>query len=67
MTLATINNINKSIAKHGVEVVRGKGYFYFADIGDKYVADTIPSVYSFHLRCMTLEKWVCYVENAIQH
>jgi hypothetical protein len=65
MTAATINKINTAIAKHGVEVVKGDGYFYFADIGDDFVADHIPSVYSMTLRCMSLEDWISHVEGAL--
>lgn len=66
MTAATVTKINAEIAKHGIEVVRGNGYFYFADTGEAYLADSIPSVYSAQLRCMTLEKWVDYVECAVK-
>ena len=62
MTAATITKINAAIAKHGVEVVKGNGYFYFADTGEEFVADKIKSVYSMNLRCMSLEEWVSYVE-----
>jgi hypothetical protein len=66
MTLATIKKVNAAIEKFGVEIVKGNGYFYFADIGDAYVSDNIESVYSCHLRCMTVEQWLSYVESAIQ-
>ena len=64
MTAATITKINKAIAHRGVEVVKGNGYFYFADLPNapEYNADHIPSVYSCHLRCMSLEEWVVHVE-----
>ena len=67
MTVATINKINAEIAKHGVEVVKGKGYFYFADLPNspEYKADLIRSVYSMQLRGMSLEDWVEYVEDAL--
>ena len=45
MTAATLTKINAEIAKHGVEVVKGNGYFYFADTGEEHLADHIPSVY----------------------
>lgn len=66
MTAATIKKINAAIAKHGVEIVKGNGYFYFADTGAEFVADSVSSVYSCHLRCMTLEKWVEYVETELK-
>jgi hypothetical protein len=67
MTIATITKINAAIAAHGVEVVKGNGYFYFADLPshDAFTADRIPSVYSAQLRCMTLEQWAEHVEDAL--
>lgn len=65
MTAATINKINAEIAKHGVEIVKGNGYFYFSDIGESFVADSIKSVFSMTLRCMSLEDWVSHVEYEI--
>lgn len=65
MTAATINKINAAIEKHGVEIVKGDGYFYFADIGEAFVADNIKSVYSVNLRCMSLEDWIKHVEEGV--
>ena len=67
MTAATINKINKQIARHGVEVVKGNGYFYFADLPNapEYNADKITSVFAPNLRCMSLEYWVAHVEDAL--
>lgn len=67
MTAATVNKINARIACHGVEVVKGAGYFYFADLpgAPTYNAMKIPSVYSMTLRCMTLEGWVEHVNDAL--
>lgn len=67
MTAATTNKINAAIAKHGVEVVKGNGYFYFADLPNapEYKANLIRSVFSMTLRCMSLEDWVAHVEGAI--
>ena len=68
MTAATYNKINAAIAKHGVEVVKGNGYHYFADIDgtSDYNADRIRSVYDGgFLRSMSLEDWVSYVEEAL--
>lgn len=65
MTKATLNKVNEAIAYYGVELVKGNGYFYFADIGESYVADHIPSVFSTRITTMTLEKWVEYVGNSL--
>lgn len=65
MTVVTIKKINTEIAKYGVEVIKGNGYFYFADLpgSPEYNADRVPSVYSNTLRCMTLEDWVSHVKD----
>ena len=65
MTAATINKINAAIAHHGVAVHKGNGYFYFYDIGADFIADSIPSVYSMTLRCMSLEDWAAHVADAV--
>lgn len=64
MTQATIRKINDAISKHGVEIVKGDGYFYFADLSNSpdYNADHISSVYSCFLRCMSLESWIAHGE-----
>ena len=59
MTAPTIAKINAAIAKHGIEIVKGNGYFWFFGEID------IPSVYTCHLRDLTLEQWVQHVEDAI--
>lgn len=66
MTAATITKINAAIAKHGVAIHKDQsGYFYFYDLGEAFIADKIKTVWSYHLRCMTLEDWVAYVETAL--
>lgn len=62
MAAATIAKINAGIAQYGVEIVKGNGYFYFAELDDRFVAQ-IPSVYSCHLRCMSLEDWIEHVAS----
>lgn len=65
MTTATLNKVNEALYEHDVELVKGKDYFYFADLDTSphHRADSIPSVYSNVLRCMTLEEWVEYAED----
>lgn len=62
---ATMRSVNKALEQYGVELVKGNGYFYFADVGDEYVADFIPSVYDMRLNCMTVKQWVEHVREAI--
>lgn len=66
MTAPTIKKINAAIAQHGVEIVKGDGYFYFADIGDAFIAEKIRSVYTMFLRDMSLEQWVLYVQLEVK-
>ena len=63
--MTTLKTINKAIATYGVELVKGNGYFYFADTTSENVADSIPSVYSMHLRGMSLDQWVNHVSEAL--
>lgn len=67
MTAATINRINAAIEKHGVMICKGDGYFFFADLDDSpdFNADKIESVYTCHLRALSLEDWVEHVEDAL--
>lgn len=67
MTAATVNKINAAIARHNVEVVKGAGYFYFADLdgAPTFNADKIESVFSTTLRCMSLEDWIAHVDEGV--
>jgi hypothetical protein len=61
----TMRKVNEALAPFGVEVVKGNGYFYFADAGEAYVAHKIPSVYDMRLSCMSQEQWVDHVRVAL--
>ena len=65
MPRLTIKAINDKIAPHGVELVKGCGYFYFADIGEAFVADSVASVYSAQLNCMSLAAWTDHVATSV--
>lgn len=39
MAKFTIAQLNKEIAHHGVELVKGRGYFYFASLDDRCIAE----------------------------
>jgi hypothetical protein len=55
LTYKLVNAAIKAQVGAGIELVRGKGYHYFA--GDN--ADAFDdSVYVFHLHQLTLEQWV---------
>jgi hypothetical protein len=68
MTAATYKKVNLAISQYGVELVKGNGYHYFADLPNSldYIADSISSVMDGgFLRCMSLEDWVTYVKEEI--
>ena len=70
MPATTINNINKALADKGLpfEIVKGDCYFWFAalDAAPMGSEDKITSIYSNHLRGMTVAEYVAHVSDAIQ-
>ena len=65
MTAPTINKINAALAKHGIEIVKANGYYWFDDVAGTGPYVYIPSVYAPYLRDLTLEQWVQHVEDAL--
>ena len=65
MPATTINNINKAMQAAGLplEIVKGNCYFWFAATPDAPagVEDSVGSIYSNHLRGMSVAE---YVEHA---
>lgn len=61
MTKATLKNVNAAIAKHGVIMYKGTGYFYF--VGQTNEAPEIPSIYTNFLYDLTLQDWVAHVDQ----
>ena len=58
----TVKNINAAIATHGVEIVKGCGYFYFAALpGAPMDQPEIDSVYTMRLSDLTFAEWVDHV------
>jgi hypothetical protein len=69
MTRTTLKNVNKAIAKHSVEMVKGHGYFYFMALETvplDLVLPEIDSVYTMFMNDLTLEEWVQHVEDFFQ-
>jgi len=62
----TIKTVNRAISSTGLELVRGKGYFYFvAASGDAVDVDSIPV---FSINHLTLSRWIEEAEDAaFQH
>lgn len=69
MTRANIQGINKAIAHHQIEMIKGCGYFYFMPAMDAPVDLDLPeidSVYVCHITDMTKEQWIAHVNDAFQ-
>ena len=60
MTRLTLAADNARLAEHGVELVKGDGYFWFDGARD------VPSVYVYRLNELTLKQWVEHVEEALK-
>lgn len=67
MTAPTLRKINAAIAKHRIEIVKGDGYFYFAALegAEPGIEEAIASVYSCHLRALSLDEWISHVEEGV--
>ncbi len=64
MTKATFKKVNKSIEGMGFELVKGRGYFWFAALPNTPIEiDAPPSVPVMHLKELTLEQWVEAANN----
>lgn len=63
----TLKKINEKIAKHGVELVKGSGYFYFVGTDNRFNEIHLNSVYSTILSVMTVTQWVRYVEEQLKN
>ena len=53
LRIATVNKLAKPL---GVQLVKGKGYFYFLDLDGNVIEDSSVLVYS--LNHLTLERWL---------
>jgi hypothetical protein len=58
MARVTINRVNERIAAYGYEIVKGKGYFYFAPLNfpENPMLDD-SSVLVYHLNSLDLDRW----------
>ena len=66
MTAATIKSVNKEIAKHDMEIVKGLGYFYFMPLASSPLDKEFPeveSVYTMRLRDLSKEEWISHVDD----
>jgi hypothetical protein len=67
MAKFNIKTLNAEIAKHGVELVKGEGYFYFASLDDRCIAQAkdLESIYVCHFNQMTPAQWRSTVAASI--
>ena len=58
MLRVTIKKVNEQIKQHGYELVKGRGYFYFAALPDSNAGMLYSdSVHCYHLNDYTVEEW----------
>jgi hypothetical protein len=71
MTATTINNINKAleVAALPLEIVKGDCYFWFAATPNAPlgVEDSVDSIYSNHLRGMSVSDYVAHVQAGYEN
>ena len=66
--MVTINQINKALKAAGidkVELVKGKGYFYF--VGDGLPSVSNASVNVYRLKQLSIEQWVDECKSIINN
>ena len=59
----TIARVNARLLPHGVEIVKGRGYFYFAAVREDAREWLIPSVMTTRLNALSLSQWIDHVES----
>jgi|TARA_R110000782_G_scaffold265770_1_gene359735 hypothetical protein len=68
MPATTINNINKALADANLpfEIVKGNCYFWFAALEAAPMGseDKITSIYSNHIRAMSVAEYVAHVGDS---
>lgn len=69
MTIATRKNVNTAVAKYGVEVVKGNGYFYLMSLPGMNLENTVDnfidggSVFMNRIGDMSKERWIEHIEG----
>jgi len=59
----TVDKINRAIKHLNLEIVRGRGYSYFLELGTgNQVGESVPVCY---LNALTLERWVEEAKGAL--
>lgn len=61
--MAQLKTVNKAIAKLGLELVKGEGYFYFDGEDDRLFALKTTSVYVPRVSDLTLAQWIEEAED----
>lgn len=61
-----MKNLNTLIAPHGLEFIKGEGYFYFMEL-DNHEVNTVPdSIYVYALNQAPWEFWEKLMQEAIK-
>ncbi len=62
----TMKNLNAILKPHGLEFVKGRGYFYFVEL-EGYEVNTVPeSIMVYALRQQTWKEWKHDMEDAVK-
>ncbi len=62
----TMNNLNALLKPHGLEIVKGDGYFYFHRLLGCQVKNIPNSIYCHALSQGTWKQWKRDMEDAIE-
>lgn len=63
----TLKALNINIMQHGVELVKGRGYFYFASLDDRCISENaqLESIYVCHFNHCDAAWWVMQVDGIL--
>ena len=61
----TMKKLNAIVAPHGLEFVKGRGYFYFMELEGCEVKNIPDSIFVYSLAHQTWEQWENDMRDAI--
>lgn len=62
----TMKNLNALVKPHGLEFVKGEGYFYFVELDGSQVNNIPDSIPVYALRQQTWTEWERDMQDAIK-
>lgn len=65
-TARSVTQVNRAIRHLGIEVVRGRGYFYFWSLDPAVAHNDYGWVMVPYLNCMSLHRWIRAAEAAVE-